>query len=204
MFAHHLEIGLPNLEILRLIFDNTNPQPAIESWGAFARLMSKGFPKLEKLYITYELDHIKDQRPRIKLLSDGQRTESWNTYHEWDSLQVLHLPWQIMSCFGSLPASLPRNLRELVVDAKGYVGGPLGYDRKAMLTMMRSYYNMFTHMPFLRLIAFKGWALDRKLEEEKWRKGEMSEEQYCQEVVDELIEWNNLGKSVLGQNRHQG
>lgn len=67
-------------------------------------------------------------------------------------------------------------------------------DRDTMLSRMRMY-TMDTSSTKLKIVAWKGWILDSKKQKEKWRAGKMSEEEYCQEVVQDLIEWNNASKS---------
>lgn len=56
----------------------------------------------------------------------------------------------------SVPESLPGDLRELVVDAKGYVDGSLAGERGRMLSMLRRMRTMFIYVPKLKLIAFTG------------------------------------------------
>ncbi|QDS71949.1 hypothetical protein FKW77_000937 [Venturia effusa] len=194
MFAKAVEIGLPNLRTLRLHFDNDSPQPAIKNWDSFAKLMSKGLPNLNRLYIINEIPRTTKYKPEIQLLCKHESSYSsagWDTHIEWDSLEVLHIPWQIMKGFQSIPESLPQNLRELIVDVKDYVDGPLAKERCMMLSCLRSAYAMYTYMSHLTLIAYTGWVLDYRPDEEDWRAGMTSKEQYHQQVVWELIQWNN-------------
>lgn len=95
-----------------------------------------------------------------------------------------------------VPGSLPGNLRELVVNVKGYVAGPFAHERGRMLAMLSTMKTMLNYVPKLKLIAFMGWVLDYKEDEKEWREGKMSEEEYCQEVVEEMRLWNNASKST--------
>lgn len=122
MFAKALEAGLPNLHVLRLVFNNVNPDPPIESWGIFSEQLYKGLPNLYELYIINEIDCTTEKIPEI-ILAERQYSRSYCDYHnEWDSLNVLHVPWQIANGM-RLPESLRRNLIEFLVDVKDYVEG---------------------------------------------------------------------------------
>ncbi|KAE9977693.1 hypothetical protein EG327_007650 [Venturia inaequalis] len=190
MFVKALEPPLMKLKTLRLIFNNSNPDPPIESWGELGALLQKGLPCLRALYIVYEIDVPDKYLPHVRIGDTTGFSARWDT-HNWNSIRVMSVPWQIIKGMRSLPESLPRNMRELVVDVKDYVNGPNGWERGGMLGMLNALRIMFTFVPKLKLIAFTGWVLDYGDQEDKFREGKMSEEEYCQEVIKEMRMWND-------------
>ncbi|TLD32475.1 hypothetical protein E2P81_ATG05451 [Venturia nashicola] len=157
IFVKALDPPLYDLKTLRLVFNSDNPDPPIESWGALGDLLCEGLPNLRSLYIIYEIDVPPGCLPHVRLngpsglLKGGTRMKS-------------------------VPESLPRNIRELVIDVKGYVNGPYAGERGRMLGMLRGMRTLFTYVPRLKLIAYTGWVLDHREQEKKWREGKMREE----------------------------
>lgn len=93
----------------------------------------------------------------------------------------------------SVPESYPRELKEFVVDVTGYFeksdnNPDIGGSKERMLKMMRLMRTMHSYTKELKIIAWKGWVIER---EGEWREGTMRGEEYCDEVVRELIDSNN-------------
>jgi len=73
-----------------------------------------------------------------------------------------------------------RGLKKLVIDVMDYVVGPLREYKWNMTNQMADMWVMHTCTPQCHFIFWWRWAID---EEERWREGTMTKEEYHKEVV---------------------
>jgi hypothetical protein len=87
----------------------------------------------------------------------------------------------------SIPLHLNRGLEELVIDVNGYVVSPFKHTKREMVELMEDMRKVHTLIPNCNLIIWKGWAVSEEVDK-KWKEGQMTEDEYHKEVMQDLVE----------------
>jgi hypothetical protein len=144
-FVSALEIGLPNLETLCLCFKELIPNPPVQNWQTFEKQFKKGLPNLKNLYIVNGIARNTEYKPE-GLLQKQTHISLWDTL-DWKSLEILHVPWQVVFHTRSTLGSMNRGLKELVIDVMGDDVGPLRDYKWDMINEMANMRMMPSYTP---------------------------------------------------------
>jgi hypothetical protein len=188
-FAKDLAKGFPHIETLCLRFSESYPEPPIINWYIIEQELEGSLPDLKNLYI---INETKDTEYVPPVYINEQPRRPFNA-QDLKSLRILHLPWEIVYRMRSIPPHLNRGLEELVIDVNGYVVGPLEHTKWEMVELMEDMRKVHTLIPNCNLIIWKGWAVSEEVDK-KWKEGQMTEDEYHKEVVQDLVEQNNKSR----------